>query len=157
MKAFWTTVFGACCLALGACGQEYPIPPPLLPPPPEPNYAKIFEEAQKIILIDTTEPIPKNHRQVAATIYRAMLKDPYSVRDAEISKPLNRSLKGFPGWTVCIRSNSKNGFGAYSGVTTVGLIISENRYRQLLDGGTEREMCGGLKYEPFPELRARES
>lgn len=66
------------------------------------------------------QQIPANYRQQVAALLRSTLKDPYSVRDAMISQPIMVSglLVGGTRNGACVRLNSRNSFGAYTGLET---------------------------------------
>lgn len=98
-------------------------------------------------------PPPANYRAMVADHIRKTFKDPYSIRDASISRPIpGTSLIGRV-YTVCVWSNSKNSFGAYTGVKPVTILIRDGT----ITGSDEQYAgltCNGEASEPFPEIEA---
>lgn len=113
---------------------------------------------------ESAGPMPARYRQIAAEFFRKALVDPYSVRDAEISKPKMGSLfvegtlgKHEPGWLVCLRANSKNRMGAYTGLRDTAIVIRGDVVRASLSDPDNthyivKKICGEEAYEPFSEL-----
>jgi hypothetical protein len=73
------------------------------------------EEAREIIAAN----VPANYRQVIADRMLKTLKDPPSVRNAEISDVHVRAQvfenQKTPAVVVCVRLNAKNSYGGYTG------------------------------------------
>src|ERR1700761_5567679 len=64
-------------------------------------------------------PPPANYRALIVAKLKTTLKDPYSVRDSQISQPTPMwagLLRGGTGTGVCVRLNAKNSYGAYTGL-----------------------------------------
>jgi hypothetical protein len=74
---------------------------------------------------------PSNYRELVDDWLKTFLKDPYSVRDLTVKAPEQGWIKQgwlaggkkFNGYLVVVTLNSKNGFGAYTGVQTYNLLI----------------------------------
>lgn len=101
---------------------------------------------------------PGEWRAMTLAHLRRSLKDPYSVRDAEIAAPylaagpsLMPSGFGTP-WIVCVSANSKNTFGAYAGKSPIVVLIYEGKVETSHENGAWAIACNDVKYEPFPEL-----
>jgi hypothetical protein len=103
------------------------------------------------------EPYPANYKQIVKTYIRDNFKDPDSVRDAEIAAPLpskGPSLLPVTGeftsgyWVVCLKTNAKNSFGAYTGKTEMALLVRRGQVANMWDKMTFLA-CEGAKYEPF--------
>jgi hypothetical protein len=102
---------------------------------------------------DIASAVPQNYKQIIVEKIKNTLKDPYSVRSAEISAP----APGFVGLirggsqpVVCARFNAKNGFGAYGGIEEWAFIFQNG---QIIDMMPENPMpCQNHVYSPFPEL-----
>lgn len=65
--------------------------------------------------------MPADYKARVVQYYRESLKDPYSIRDAQISQPLPIFVgraNGYYAPGVCVRLNGKNSFGAYIGLQT---------------------------------------
>jgi hypothetical protein len=97
--------------------------------------------------------VPADHAEVIRAYLRETLKDPYSVRSAEISGPAPVFVGLVYGGTrqgICVRYNAKNSFGAYVGIEEEGYVF--------LDGAVWRRMptmfgsCAGAVWRPFPAL-----
>jgi hypothetical protein len=63
----------------------------------------------------STTPVSANMRSAIVEAVRNTWRDPYSIRDAEISQAIQP--QGYTGArrAVCIRVNARNGFGGYTG------------------------------------------
>lgn len=79
---------------------------------------------------------------------RALVYDPASIRDAEISNvaTLPDGLQG-----VCVRADSKDVAGRYVGVRSIGIPI---RNGKVAGGSLDHPICGraDVHWQPFPEL-----
>lgn len=96
---------------------------------------------------------PSNYRDVVASHYRQALKDPYSVRDAGISRPRQEFaglIWGGMREGVCVRFNSKNSFGAYIGLTTSLVIFRDGKVQ--FSTSTPAGCGSDVVFEPFVEL-----
>lgn len=105
-----------------------------------------------------SEPAPANYRdQVTARVKRSFV-DPYSIRDAAISRPFVQSaafdgVTPIPhsGWMVCIKANAKNRMGGYTGLTETGYMFKAG---MIVDTDFKGHFCAAAAatYEPFPEI-----
>jgi hypothetical protein len=107
---------------------------------------------------------PAEYRSIVRDYLRKTLFDPYTVRDAQISKPKQGTLYvegtlGFhgSGWLVCFRSNSKNRMGAYTGLSDTAILIRDGRVLTSTSDPTHsnypiKKDCDDERYEPFPEM-----
>ena len=100
-------------------------------------------------------PYPANYRQLSLQYLKKSLIDPYSVRDAEIAKPVARPswmmTDPSPGWVVCWRANAKNTMGGYTGVT-VSRIFIRNGVAKYSDSGSAPNYDTDGAYSAWPEL-----
>lgn len=102
-------------------------------------------------IIDNARPASPALKAALLEGAREALKDPYSIRDAQISFV----VKPFPDQSielVCVRFNSKNSFGGYEGRTNMAVRVKNNQiiaYRQ------EDPVCyhPRVKWFPFPEVK----
>ncbi len=97
---------------------------------------------------------PENYRQIIAQKIRESVKDPYSIRSAEISQPASAFvglIRGGSQPVVCARFNAKNGFGAYEGVKAWAFIFQNGQMTEMIPEG-EASACDNLNYGPYPEL-----
>ena len=109
-------------------------------------------------------PYPNRYREIAAEYLRKTLFDPYTVRDAQISRPkmgrlfVEGSLGRYePGWLLCFRANAKNRMGAYTGVSDTALVIRDERVLASLSDPSHshylvKRTCDAEPYESFPEI-----
>lgn len=81
---------------------------------------------------------------------RSTLRDPFSVRDAQISQPALKWMGAGNRYVVCIRFNTKNAFGGWTGPRDYMAIYVRGR----LSGIDEPIMgqCREVTYERFTEL-----
>lgn len=93
--------------------------------------------------------VPPDYRARVANYLLDRLKDPYSVREAEISAP-TVSMFGVRN-IVCVRYNAKNSFGAYIGRETQAFLFSAVDFA-LLDSPV---FCANVPLRPFPELMSK--
>ena len=80
--------------------------------------------------------MPDNYRQLVAAELHKTLKDPYSIRDPEITQPL-RTIK--QGTSICVRLNAKNSYGGYTGQKSYTFFfhdkaLSDFRLAGFIDG-----------------------
>lgn len=83
---------------------------------------------------------------------RDYLVDPYSVRDAEISSIVDATPDGKI-QAVCVKANSKNRMGGYTGRTAVSVRLVNNKPVGTLENAMGCHLPN-MKYFPFPELEA---
>jgi hypothetical protein len=97
--------------------------------------------------------IPTDYKAQIVAYAKADLKDPYSIKSAEISGPhlgFVGLLFGGQGSFVCARFNSKNSFGAYVGVQPTIYIFNNDKIRAAVEKGPA---CTSVTdYQPFSEL-----
>ncbi|WP_457586109.1 hypothetical protein [Ensifer canadensis] len=93
------------------------------------------------------KPVTSAVRKSIAEAARAALRDPYSVRDAEISWIMGRE----PHTYVCVKANSKNGFGGYVGRNGYTVFLNNGRPINVTQNNA---WCNepAIKYERFTEL-----
>ncbi len=106
----------------------------------------------EIIQMNSTAPPPSAKTKAAIVqAARSYLKDPYSIRDAEISSEvmLDRRTNTT---SVCVRYNSKNGFGAYAGRSTTAVRLINSVPVAAYEA---QPACNhpALRYYPFPEVK----
>lgn len=121
---------------------------------------------RKIMSADESEagPYPIGYKIIARDYLRKTLMDPYSVRDAQISKPKMGKLlvEGTlgaheAGWLVCFRSNAKNSMGAYTGISDMAMVIRGDRVLTSLSDPSHshyvvKMICDDEKFDSFPEI-----
>lgn len=109
-------------------------------------------------------PYPAEYRSIVRDYLRKTVFDPYTVRDAQISKPKQGALyvEGTLGlhefgWLVCFRSNSKNRMGAYTGLSDMAVVIRDGRVLTSTSDPTHsnypiKKDCDDERYEPFSAI-----
>lgn len=95
-------------------------------------------------------PPSKVVRIAITEVARTQLYDPYSIRDAGISN-IGTFSTGLQG--VCVRGNSKNRLGGYTGRENFGVVLKGS---QVVQTYLNHPYClhPGLKWHRFPELEA---
>lgn len=108
--------------------------------------------------VDTAGPPPTDYRIKIANYVKKNFKDPYTIRDAEIGAPMVKAgwflPDAGPAWSVCIKANAKNSYGAYVGQKET-IIRFKSGEVDSSDEGTKygtHGLCADVKYEPFPEI-----
>ena len=91
-----------------------------------------------------------SERGAVLAYVRNTWKDPYSIKDAEISDLVSTPV----GQAVCVHANSKNSFGAYIGRTYTSFVFKDGAVQRTTqdDPDCVRLARSGLTYRPFPQL-----
>lgn len=97
------------------------------------------------------KPAPASVKSAIVSDARDYLVDPYSVRDAEISYMQFNKHSGLH-W-ICVKANSKNRMGGYTGRQAVEVLV---RNGQLAGNLPNSPACSNpsLKWQAFPELES---
>jgi hypothetical protein len=120
-------------------------------------------DAQTVPIAQINAAPPVGYREAAKGYITQAFVDPYSIRDAAISRPFPIRY-GITGqdtvWFVCIRSNSKNRLGGYTGLTEtpiafIGNNVDPERSAYVRQHMAVLNICRPAIYEPFPEVEAR--
>jgi hypothetical protein len=101
----------------------------------------------------TVAQIPSNYRSLAADYFKRTLKDPYSVRDAQITEPtviFVGLVNGTKAPGVCVQMNAKNSFGAYIGQQA--FAVSFRNGQILTVAPPVFDTCSKAQWRPFPEM-----
>ena len=90
-------------------------------------------------------------KQTILQAARNYLKDPYSIRDAEISGEITLN-KQQSITAVCVRYNAKNSYGGYAGRSTTSVRLNNG---QPVASYENQPACNhpALRYYPFPEVK----
>jgi hypothetical protein len=102
--------------------------------------------------------VPANYRAQVAAYLRKTLKDPYTVRDAEISAPTTifvGLVNGGSAPGVCLKMNSKNSFGAYTGLQIHAVAMRNGEVTGM--GEPLFDTCRNVTWSPFPEIMEQSS
>lgn len=80
---------------------------------------------------------------------RNIMRDPYSIRDAEISNYVPDVTGG--NGHICVVANAKNGFGGYTGRRGTLVAMVNGKAVNAWEG---HPMCNlaQMRYQPFPEI-----
>lgn len=105
-------------------------------------------------MVATSKPATPEERRIIVEYVRETFKDPYSIRDAEITYFFDNAPRG--GRAGCISLNAKNSFGAYIGKQFVSMVIDNGTVvRSVQDApGCHTIESRGIKWQRFPELEA---
>jgi hypothetical protein len=95
--------------------------------------------------------LPRDYKPAILTQLRTMVDDPTNIRDAYISEPTLKATAGATRYIVCMRFNAKDRNGQYAGNREVAAYYFAGSLTQIVDAS--RELCGGVNYQPFPELQ----
>jgi hypothetical protein len=94
--------------------------------------------------------LPTNYRVAMLEFLRTKLTDPSNVRDAYISEPTLQPIGTDTRYVICVRFNSKDGYGQYTGSRDNIAIYFAGKLTQFVSA--TREQCGNVPYQRFPEL-----
>jgi hypothetical protein len=96
-------------------------------------------------------PYPKDYEAIVQNYIRTTFKDPYSIRDLSIQKPTKGWVTGAwifgekpitYGWEIIFAVNGKNGFGAYTGLQKIDLVVRDGKIVKVMNL-TDPELTGG--------------
>jgi hypothetical protein len=103
---------------------------------------------------------PENYKADLVAFLRTYVNDPTGIRDAFIAEPMLKNLGGQQRYAACVRFNSKNSEGRYTGAREALAVYARGRFEQLIEQPRDqsrdlvREQCAGANYQRFPELEA---
>lgn len=103
------------------------------------GFLTLLTACQTTDAVQNTNPsvqVPSNHKALIIQYVKDHLKDPYSIRGAQIAAP----VQGFAGliWggerpAACVKLNAKNSFGAYIGLKTHAFIFKDGAIAATFD------------------------
>lgn len=96
-------------------------------------------------------PYPSDYKEIIKSHVLKTYFDPYSIRSASISQPIQGHLFFEQGWIVCLEANSKNRMGGYIGVQQTAYLLNRGSVIQSME---KASMCNSPKvsFLPWPEL-----
>jgi hypothetical protein len=96
-------------------------------------------------------PYPSDYKEIIKSHVLKTYFDPYSIRSASISQPIQGHLFFEQGWIVCLEVNSKNRMGGYIGVQQTAYLLNRGSVIQSM---MKASMCNSPKvsFSPWPEL-----
>ncbi len=100
--------------------------------------------------------IPGDYRQQTVAYFKNTLKDPYSVRDAQITKPtviFVGLVNGTSAPGVCVKMNAKNSFGAYTGSEAFAVAFRDGKIFTV--GPPAFDTCTKSTFRPFAEMNGQ--
>jgi len=95
--------------------------------------------------------LPTNVKPDILEMLHGSLEDPTNIRDAALSEPVLKPVAGSPRYVVCVRFNARDSSGQYTGMKNLAAVYFGGRVTQLIASNSEQ--CGGVAYQPFPELQ----
>lgn len=95
-------------------------PPPVTRTPPPSSY-------RLEVPLGIAGPYPTAYKAAVATWVRSNFLDPYNLRDVFVTKPVEiEAQNGQYGWLVCLSTNARNRYGAYTGQQWHSLLLKDN-------------------------------
>jgi len=98
--------------------------------------------------VEAASALPANYKADILAILRVYLRDPTSIRGAEVSGIMHAKGRGRRE-LVCLRFDARTGSGEYSGLSERVAIFANGRLEQMVEAPPKQ--CGNAVYEPFPE------
>jgi hypothetical protein len=127
--------FAVLAIALAGCSSfRNPFADKIAGPPPEPNV------------------LPTNYRTNLVNFLEKELADPSGVHDAYIAEPKLMPIGTESRYAVCLRYNTRNGYGQYVGVADYVAIYFHGDLTQYIPASAGQ--CSNAAYLRFPELEA---
>jgi len=93
---------------------------------------------------------PNNSREEILAYLRVSLKDYRGVRDASISQPFLSFRGAGNRYTICVRFNAKNSYGAYGGIKDHTAVFVRGKLSTIVEPFAGE--CRQVDFEKFPEL-----
>jgi hypothetical protein len=93
---------------------------------------------------------PTDYNNEILNTMTTTLDNPTNVRGAFISEPVLRPAGKDERYVICVRSDSRNANGNYTGSKDRIGYFYAGHLNQLVDA--TQEQCGNAAYKPFPEL-----
>jgi hypothetical protein len=96
-------------------------------------------------------PAPTDYRSQINTLIKTSFKDPYSIKDSEISAPFLKEepFRSNKVWYVCFRSRAKNSFGAYVGLKDTVIYFKDLKIANSIELDAGDIGCPGAKFTPW--------
>ncbi|MBY3183349.1 hypothetical protein HFO24_16985 [Rhizobium laguerreae] len=97
--------------------------------------------------------IPPNYKDQTVAYFKRTLKDPYSIRDAQITDPtviFVGLVNGTSAPGVCVQMNGKNSFGAYTGIQFYAVAFKNGALFGVAP--PVFDTCTKAVWRPLPEL-----
>ena len=98
---------------------------------------------------------PANYKRLIKQYVQMNFKDPDSIKNASISKPIQGQVLLQQGWIVCLRANAKNSYGGYVGLSNTNFLIKNSEILLAQDWGQAPDCSHGSPYEKWSELEGK--
>lgn len=127
--------------------------------------ANRYELQQEQKLLESQNIKPENYKPDLLAFLRTYLNNPEGVRDAALSESQKLNVLETERYAACLRYNSKNNAGRYTGLNNHLAIFISGKFDRLIELGPVargagegalqplREYCNKASYQPFPELQ----
>jgi hypothetical protein len=127
--------------------------------------ANRYEWEQERKLLESQNIKPENYKPDLLAFLRTYLNNPEGVRDAGLSEPQKLNVLETDRYAACLRYNSKNNAGRYTGLSNHLAVFISGKFDRLIELGPVtrgagegvlqplREYCNKAGYQPFPELQ----
>lgn len=112
--------------------------------------AACSSSSSKPAAVENPNVFPADYKDEILLTMTRTLDNPTNVRGAFISDPTLRRAGTEERYFVCIRSDSRNGIGQYTGSKDRIAYFYGGHLNQLVEA--TKEQCGSVAYKPFPEL-----
>jgi hypothetical protein len=126
--------------------------------------ANRYELEQEAKLLESQNIKPENYKPDLLAFLRTYLNNPEGVRDAALSEPQKLNVLETERYAACLRYNSKNSGGRYTGLSNHLAVFISGKFDRLIELGPVtrgagegalqpmREYCNKVSHQPFPEL-----
>jgi hypothetical protein len=126
--------------------------------------ANRYEVEQERKLLESQNIKPENFKPDLLAFLRTYLNNPEGVRDAGLSEPQKLNIVETERYAACLRYNSKDSAGRYTGLSNHLTVFISGKFDRLIELGPVtrgagegalqplREYCNKASYQPFPEL-----
>ncbi len=94
--------------------------------------------------------VPADYKAPIMEAVHRLVDDPTGIRDAVIAEPTLKQHGNVTRYVACFRFNAKNNQGQYTGIREMAGFYYGGRLTQITN--VDRALCGGVNYQPFPEL-----
>ena len=136
MRALALLVAASAAVALGGCAREIG---------PSASELKARWDAENIY--------PQGYRQDLLAFLRTYVNDPSQIRGAAVSQPQLKYVGPGDRYVACVRYNSRNSDGKYSGSKDGAAVYVAGKLDRFFDTPKDvRELCKEVAFAPFPEL-----
>lgn len=94
-------------------------------------------------------PYPLEYKDILKTYILRTYYDPYSIRSASVSLPMEGQIFFQQGYVVCLEANAKNRMGGYVGLKRTAYLINRGAVVQTMEN---LPWCEKASLFPWPEI-----